>query len=273
MHPIINRYQVRHPLLRNYIRFFWEINMDNADLNHVLIPQHDINIRFHLANNQQYAVVNGMEKALEPVNFAGLQDRNISTRLSMKGNVHVLGICFYPDGLFPFIRIPANELKNQLLGAEEAGLRHLHEIGERLGEQPGLSERLFFIEDQLVSILLRNSKPGETVPSVVRQLRDLTSPEQFREFLKDNALSIRSVERLFMKYIGIPANTYFKLNRFHLSMNQLLSRSYQKFSDLAFDNGYFDQMHFIHDFKRFAGKTPGNFIHQNDSILQIGRFS
>ena len=84
---------------------------------------------------------------------------------------------------------------------------------------------------------------------------------------------LRSLERMYNKYVGVPANTYGTLNRFHVSMNRLLYSDYDKLSDLAFDNGYFDQMHFIRYFKRFAGNTPGNFVKQNDSILQIGKIS
>jgi AraC-like DNA-binding protein len=76
---------------------------------------------------------------------------------------------------------------------------------------------------------------------------------------------------MYNKYLGVPATTFGKLNRFHNSMNQLLSNDFSKLSDLAFDNGYFDQMHFIRDFKRFTGDTPKNFIRQNNSILQIGK--
>jgi AraC-like DNA-binding protein len=84
---------------------------------------------------------------------------------------------------------------------------------------------------------------------------------------------MRTLERMYNKYVGVSANTYGTLNRFHKSLNQLLYTDYSKLSDLAFDNGYFDQMHFIKEFKRFAGNTPKNFIHQNNSILQIGKLS
>ena len=78
---------------------------------------------------------------------------------------------------------------------------------------------------------------------------------------------------MFNKHIGLTANTFSTLNRFHLSMNQLLQNNYDKFSDLAFDNEYFDQMHFIRDFKRFTGTTPRCFVHQKNSIMQVGKFA
>jgi AraC-like DNA-binding protein len=54
-------------------------------------------------------------------------------------------------------------------------------------------------------------------------------------------------------------------------VNQLLKQDFSKLSDVAYDYGYCDQMHFIKDFKRFAGNTPKSFVTRNDSILQIGK--
>lgn len=76
---------------------------------------------------------------------------------------------------------------------------------------------------------------------------------------------------MFSKYVGISASTFGTLDRFHNSMNRLIAGGYSKLSDLAYDNGYFDQMHFIRDFRRFAGNTPKRFASQNSSILQIAK--
>jgi AraC-like DNA-binding protein len=76
---------------------------------------------------------------------------------------------------------------------------------------------------------------------------------------------------MFNKYVGVTASTFGTLNRFHGTLNQLLYSDFSKLSDLAYDNGYFDQMHFIKDFKRFAGDTPRRFVSRKNSILQIGK--
>ena len=108
---------------------------------------------------------------------------------------------------------------------------------------------------------------------IFKVLNDSCNPAQISEFCIQNNISIRSLERMFNKYVGVSASTYFTLNRFHVSTNQLLYNNFHKFSDLAFDNGYFDQMHFIRDFKRFTGNTPKSFIQQQNSILQIGKYT
>ena len=63
------------------------------------------------------------------------------------------------------------------------------------------------------------------------------------------------------------------MNRFQNGLNQLLYHGdFSKLSDIAYQNGYFDQMHYIRDFKRFTGRTPQEFIQKRNSLLQVGKF-
>ena len=267
----IKKYPVLHPLLKSYIRFFWEIHIDNANLNHKLIPQRNISLRFNMNDTPQYVILNGEEHLLEHAYFSGLHDHFINAHLKINGKIDTLGICFFPDGFFPFINFPVAECKNQVLGAAEVGLKTYKTISEKIKEVPHVEERLEILEKELVLFLTKNIGASENFRRIFNVLKQTENPLQIAEFCNRNTIGKRTLERLYNKYLGIPATTFAKLNRFHNSMNQLLSNDFTKLSDLAFDNGYFDQMHFIRDFKRFTGDTPKSFIRQNNSILQVGK--
>lgn len=271
MHPEIIKYQVRHPLLRNYIRFFWEIRMDHAQLNHLLIPQRNINLRFNLSETPQYINVNNQEYKLEEVYFSGLQDHFANARLKLSGSVHTLGVCFRPEGFYPFLQIPVSECKNQLLGAGETGLKSIYTINDRLKEATDTASRLTILENNMVSLLNIDTQIPETFRKLFNALEQSDQTMQLSAFCEQHHIGMRQLERMYNKYVGMSAKTFFALNRFHRGLNELLHGKYSKLSDIAYGNGYFDQMHFIRDFKRFAGETPKNFAAQNNSILQIGK--
>jgi AraC-like DNA-binding protein len=273
MQHLIRKYQVRHPLLKNHIKFIWELIIENAGLNNKIIPQRNINLRFNLIDTPQYACINGRDQLLENVNFSGLQDKYMNAHLKLNGKVHILGVCFYPEGIFPFLNIPLSEFKNQLLGANEIGIRLMNEICEQLKEARDIIARLDVIENEFARLLIKGNQIPDNFRHIFKVLNDSANPTQIAGFCNQYNISIRSLERMYNKFIGVSASTYFTLNRFHVSTNQLLYNNFHKFSDLAFDNGYFDQMHFIRDFKRFTGNTPKNFVQQKDSILQIAKFS
>lgn len=269
-HEII-RYPVRHPLLKNYIRFFWEIHAEHLQLNHKLIPQRNINLRFNLNETPHYLHANGEEHKLEDVYFLGLQDRFVNAHLKLNGKADVLGVCFYPEGFYPFLQMPVSEFKNQLFGAAEVGFSQAQIISEKLREAPDVLARLNILENELLAILLKGCQIPENFRQIFNILKQNENPLRLSEFCEQNNIGIRKLERMYNKYVGVSAHTFSTLNRFHGSLNQLLHNDYSKLSDLAFDHGYFDQMHFIRDFKRFAGTTPKSFINQKDSILQIGK--
>jgi AraC-like DNA-binding protein len=269
----IRRFPVQHPLLKKYIRFFWEIHGEQMQLNHKLIPQRNINLRFNLNETHQYACFNGKEQLLEGVYFSGLQDRFRNTTLKLNGNVDMLGVCFLPDGFYPFLNIPVFEFKNQLLGAGEIGFKLADTIIGRLKEATDVAARLDILEKELLLLLNHGNQPPENYRQLFNVLKQSDNTIQISEFCKRHNINMRKLERMYNKYVGIPAMTYGTLNRFHNSLNQLLYNDYSKLSDVAYTHGYFDQMHFIREFKRFAGNIPKAFVHQKDSILHIGKLT
>jgi len=267
----IKKYPVQHPLLKKYIKFFWELHIDYTQLNHKIIPQRNINLRINLSETPHYANINDKEHLLEDVYFFGLQDHFGNVNLKICGKVDVIGICFYPDGFYPFLKIPISEFKNQLLGANEVGFKSVNNIKERLKGINSVEARLKLLETKLILLLKNDMYIPEKFRQLFHELQCNHNTLKISEFCKHNNIGIRKLERMYNKYVGMSANTYTTLNRFHKSTNQILHTNYSKLSDLAYDNGFFDQTHFTKEFKRFTGNTPKNFVQQRKSLLHIGK--
>ena len=267
----IRKYPVQHPLLKDYIRFFWELHIEEAHLNHKLIPQRNISLRFNLNDTPWFLNLNGQQHKLEDVFFSGLQDHFLNAHLKIDGKADVLGVSFHPFGFYPFFKIPVSEFKNQVPGVAEIGFRNLKTAAKKLKEAPDVAARLAILENELLLLLAANDNSARFFRLVFNALENYETTQQISAFCKQNNIGLRNLERLYNRHVGIPANTFGKLNRFHKSLNHLLSNNFTLLSDVAYDNGYFDQMHFIRDFKRFSGTTPKDFIRQNNSILQVGK--
>lgn len=72
---------------------------------------------------------------------------------------------------------------------------------------------------------------------------------------KSYGLSERYIEKLFVDMVGITPSAFFSVYRFNRSLNLVLS-SGLKLTSIAYDCGYYDQAHFIKEFKKFTGITP-----------------
>jgi AraC-like DNA-binding protein len=256
-------------VLKKHIKFFWEIEADFMQLDHTIIPVRNIDLKFNLSETPHYQKIGTQSHLLEKVYFSGLQDRFRNARITLKGKVHVLGICFFPDGFYPFLKIPVNECKNQLLGAGELALFATKTLHEKLMEAPDIASRLTILEHELISVLDTRIQTPEGFRRLFHYLNQSELSMQIAEFCQRSNIGMRKLERMFNKYVGISVKSYRMLDRFQHSINQLFWSDYSKLSDVAYGNDYFDQMHFIRDFKRFAGSTPSGFIRQNNSMLHI----
>ncbi|GGN05907.1 transcriptional regulator [Dyadobacter beijingensis] len=92
---------------------------------------------------------------------------------------------------------------------------------------------------QALSIILRNY-------GVVNVEKDL-----------DTGLSPRQLRRLFEFYIGDSAKTFSQVVRFQHILRAKPSQQSLRENKLFYDNGYYDQAHFIKEFKNLYGVTPG----------------
>jgi AraC-like DNA-binding protein len=72
-------------------------------------------------------------------------------------------------------------------------------------------------------------------------------------------LNKRSLQRLFSQYVGVSPKWVIKRDRLHEATEQLTSGSVVNWAKLAQDLGYFDQAHFIKDFKNIVGSTPAEY--------------
>ena len=269
----MKKYPVQHPLLRKYIKFYWEIQSEHMQLHHRFIPVRNIDFKFNLSDTPHYFCMDGREHVLENVYFSGLHDHFRNACLKVSGKVDMFGICFHPEGLFPFIKIPLCEFRNQLLGSSEAGFKWANFLNERLRGAPDTATRLIILENELLSLIDNDKETPESFRQLFNALKHRDTPARITDFSKRNNLGMRKLERMYNTYVGVSARTYGTLHRFQNCMNQLLNKDYLKLSDIAYANGYFDQMHFIKEFKRFTGISPNKFIDQNNSMLQVGKLS
>ena len=72
--------------------------------------------------------------------------------------------------------------------------------------------------------------------------------------------SNRHTRRIFKKYVGISPKLFKRIIRYQKSLNLINTHPKQSMAYLAAKQGYFDQSHFIKEFKRFQGMTPVEFI-------------
>lgn len=83
-----------------------------------------------------------------------------------------------------------------------------------------------------------------------------------QELRKQLYITERTFERKFTSEVGVTPKQFAKIIQFSFSLNQLKESDYYSLTDIAYNNNFSDQSHFIKSFKKYAGKTPKEFSNQ-----------
>tara|TARA_R110000850_G_scaffold190308_6_gene316252 strand:+ start:1617 stop:1982 length:366 start_codon:yes stop_codon:yes gene_type:complete len=87
------------------------------------------------------------------------------------------------------------------------------------------------------------------------------------KILKEDLSKRRQLERNFKKQIGVSPKQLGKVIRLQNALKMLLNKKSENLTDIAYESEYFDQAHFIKDFKEFTGINPKEFLGNENMAL------
>ena len=165
-----------------------------------------------------------------------------------------VSIIFQPGGLNRFLNIPMTEMFDNGYSAREVIGRKIEELLDKSHDTISTVELNRIVQTYFLS-KLSNVKEPLPIDFALQHL--FTNYNTNMDKIAGIAcMSIRNFERKCKERLGMPAKMYTRIARFHKAYKMLESRSTISWADLTYEVGYYDQTHFIKDFKEFARLTP-----------------
>jgi AraC-like DNA-binding protein len=185
---------------------------------------------------------------------------------------YVAGVAFKAGGTVPFMRMPAHETSDGDVPLDTLwGRRRTATLRERLLERQGIDAKL----DVLEATLLEMWTPPGLHPAVSFALAVFDrAPTTTKIAAVSDTIGLsakRFIER-FKIEVGLTPKRYCRIRRFQRAL-KLANRGRQvDWPQVALDCGYFDQAHFINDFRSFAGLTPTGYLSARTSFQNHVKF-
>lgn len=180
----------------------------------------------------------------------------ITPKLLCFNEKHIaVGIHFQPGGLYQFLGIPITEISDDGFDGEDLLGNDINEFIEKCHD----NQRDFGFLNTTVQqfFLQRLYKMKERLPVDVALGFLMTHQNASIDQAASIAcLSTRQFERKCKERLGIPPKVYARLSRFFKAFHQIEAKQNTPWTDIVYGLGYYDQMHFIKDFKDFTGHTP-----------------
>ena len=169
---------------------------------------------------------------------------------------HVIGVHFKPGGAFPFLPLPADQLHGLHISLEDVWGRWAGELRERLLEVETLADRFRILEAALLARMWRPLERHPAVAFALHQFRGGPKTRSIGDVTEATGLSSRRFIELFRHQVGLTPKLFCRVRRFQEVVQRVAPGRPIDWTDVALSCGYFDQAHFIHDFRAFAGISP-----------------
>jgi AraC-like DNA-binding protein len=208
-------------------------------------------------------------------------ERNVGARIAgvshgkfsrlLEGEGGVFAIKFKPGGFYPFVGVPVSTLADSVLGIRDVFGVDGDEVERAILSDREDSSRLATVED-----FLRRRRPQPDA-HVARIAEMVYAVAEDREILKVEDLverygiTMRTLQRLFARYVGISPKWVIQRYRLHEAAGQLAAGGSVSQSALAHQLGYNDQAHFVRDFKAIVGTSPAAYARRNKTSAGVDR--
>jgi AraC-like DNA-binding protein len=196
---------------------------------------------------------------LQPASFVVGQMKRF-LEIEPCGTSGFVAVRFHARGAYLFLRPPLTGITNSVVPLKELWNKRADEYTERVALARGMSQRLRIVEQMLLEALRENDRRDCAVERCVQLIQDVTEPIAVTELASTVGLSSRHLDRRFQNAVGMTPKEFFRANRFIRAARLLREHANASFTETAYDCAYFDQAHFNHDFREFAGMTPGQFM-------------
>jgi AraC-like DNA-binding protein len=257
------------PYLVKYIECFWTLESREKSppaSPERILPDGCVELIFNLADAfKRYHPNRTLE--IQPQTLIAGQMRRYAM-IEPAGRVKLFGVRFHPGGAHPFFQFPLNELTDQIIGFESVWNRAGKELADKIQSARSSRQRISIIETTLLARLQRRSSADRRVEAVVNTIvarEGLVSIERLRQNL---GIGERQLERKFQTVVGITPKFLCRTLRFQKVFKAVERHQAVNWSFIASECGYYDQAHFIHDFKEFSGQNPTAYFSQDHEMSE-----
>ncbi|APR81399.1 Transcriptional regulator, AraC family protein [Minicystis rosea] len=169
-----------------------------------------------------------------------------------------VGIHFKPGGARPFFDVPADALADRAVPLEAlwgASARVLH---ERLSEAPTSLVRVQRLEEIVLERMRRPSDLRAVLHAALAAFEEPDLPS-VAEVNQRTGLSPKRLLSLFRDEVGLSPKAYWRVRRFRAALREV-ERGALRGAAVAAEHGYFDQAHFLREFRALAGSSPREYL-------------
>ncbi|HLS34996.1 MAG TPA: helix-turn-helix domain-containing protein [Bacillota bacterium] len=180
-----------------------------------------------------------------------------SEQLELKRGCKYFGVRFLPEqNIFTFNK-PMKELLDQQIPLQTAVTITPNTI-EAIAHATSFEQRIIIFDEQLIKYTKRSTKQT-ILKYCVNQIYKYKGGLSINVLIENTGFSDRYIRHLFNKYIGFSPKQFSQIVRFQNTLTMILKNRPPAMLEVIYANGFYDQAHFINNFKNFTQLSPARY--------------
>ena len=239
--------------LRDYIKYY-VVSENVVETEYKVFPSSGLVVGFQY--NGQLSSVN--DKTIDKLNSAGITGISDSYKVfKSSANIGTILVYFTETGFTYFASLPANELFNLSLALDNIFEKSkVAEAEEKLASASTDKQRIKIVEQFLLTEL-KHIQTDKLIVEAVKLIYQSKGTIRIKELNERLFISQSPFEKRFRKVVGTTAKKFASIIRFNSVLDNM--NAAKSLTEICYENNFFDQAHFIKDFKQFTGDKPDNF--------------
>ncbi|HMR88657.1 MAG TPA: helix-turn-helix domain-containing protein [Saprospiraceae bacterium] len=239
--------------LKPYIKYF-VVSENDMENEYKVFPSVGLVIGFQYKGNLAIIKENTLSK-LSSAGITGMTDGYKVFRNS--ADIGTILVYFTEIGFTHFASNPANELFNLSLSLDDIfNKSSIVDVEEKLANVDTDIQRINIVEQFLIS-QLKDIETDKLIVEAVKLIYQSNGTIRIKDLNEKLFISQSPFEKRFRKVVGTTAKKFASIVRFNAVLDNL--NEPKTLTEICYENNFFDQAHFIKDFKQFSGDTPQNF--------------
>jgi AraC-like DNA-binding protein len=183
-----------------------------------------------------------------------------------RDHVRVFAMRFKPEGFYNVFGVPGSVFKEQFEDMSLVLGNGFRDFSHRIREERSTAGMILRSENYLLDNL-RSKKIDMSYLNAAAELIRNSKEIKIEDLANRIFISKRQLEREFKNKVGISPKQYFRITRINEVIRLLNDDRAMDLTSVALNCGYYDQAHFINDFKRMTGKQPGIFMREKGDYI------
>lgn len=251
------------PALRPYIKLICTMDCDeDVDTHHIRVLP-DTCVELFVNYTSIPVAVIGHELHRQSIITARMS-RPVDVQ--MRKGAGCLAICFYPGMAYPFFPVPMHTLTDITIALSDVWNGMVAELEDKLADLCTNEARVSLVQQYLVQ-QLASDKYDWQLAHCLGQTGCSESSVTVNELSIEVGLSQRQLSRRFQEKIGLSPKVFLSVSRFVRSLAQLKKYPHISLTEVACRSGYYDQAHFIRDYKIYTGYAPRKVANAADILF------